>query len=328
MTAEEPPSRLKRVRPSEGGCEADLSAHDSQERIGLRRKSLKCFIPGSLRESGLLREMKGAPLSVFCAYLSHVGTSRLAWPSLKSLAASTGYGVNCIKLARRKLVALGLLVPMEQLRPGGRYGRKNFLVVTVAPEKARGTAARRTVAPSTAARTQCQEGRIRSNDLQVGRDTSKSSTASSDSERPIPILPVQKILKSKRQASIEKRLIQKIRAEGESFSEWSKGDHPLDDTLVSEARQAFAAMKFAFDGDDAGVSVNFVIAARSVWLDNRTRDISPGVLCCKVIDCLEQFRKDGEPASFWPPSFQAHRDKLRAQERAAAAQELLAEENL
>ena len=264
--------------------------------------------------------MKGAPLSVFCAYLSHVGKSKLAWPSLKSLAASTGYGVNCIKLARRKLVALGLLVPMEQLRPGGRFGRKNFLVVTATPETAHGTVARKTVAPSTAARTQCQEGRTRSKDLQVGRDTSKSSTASSDSERPIADLPVQEILKSKKQASIEKRLIQKIRAEGESFSQWSKGEHPPDDMFVCEARQAFAAMRFPFDGDDPRVSVNFVIAARSVWLDNKTRDISPGVLCCKVIDCLEQFRKDGETASFWPPSFQAHRDKLRAQERAAAAQ--------
>ena len=302
--------------------------HGSQERIRSREDSVACFIPGSLRESGLLREMKGAPLSVFCAYLSHVGKNKLAWPSLKSLAASTGYGVNCLKLARRKLVELGLLIPVEQLRPAGRFGRKNFRVVTVVPNSARDNVAQKTVAPPTAAQKQGQEGRTSSKDLPVGKITSERRTASSYCERPIYGSHIQKTSKSKRQASMEKRLIQKIQDEGESFSQWCKGKHHPEYAFLTETSEAFAAMKFPLDGNDPCVSISFVISAREVWLENREKDITPGVLCCKVIDRLERFRKDGEPGSYWPPSFQAHRNELRAQERAAAEQESLAEEDL
>src|SRR5271169_682128 len=115
MTTEELPLDLESAPPNGSECTTLPPEHESRERIGSRKKPLQCFIPGWLRESGLLREMRGAPLSVYCAYLSHVGKRRLAWPSLKSLAASTGYGVNCIKSARRKLVELGLLIPTKQL---------------------------------------------------------------------------------------------------------------------------------------------------------------------------------------------------------------------
>lgn len=328
MTTEERRARPVSVPADEGDCATLSIEHESREQTCSREGSLSCFIPGSFRASGLLREMKGAALSVYCAYVSRVGKKKVAWPSLKSLAASTGYGVNCIKSARRRLVELELLIPIEQLRPGGRFGRKNFLVVTEAPKTAQGTVVRKTVAPRTAARKQDQEGNSSSRGLPVGKNNSTRCTTSADGEHRSRSPYKEKILIKKKEESMERRLIQKIQDEDESVSQWREKKNAPDNELMSEIKAAFDAMRFPFNVNDPCISMSFAIFAREVWAENRSKDIPPGILCCKLIDRLQRYRKTGEPGCYWSPKFQRHRDNLRAQERAHAGKQLLAEEDL
>jgi len=127
------------------------------------RGILRPFIPAAWREA-LLADLSGPELEVLLAYLTHANGDDLAWPSLRSLSKTTGYGINAVKKARRLLTGRGLLAPVEQERKAGQFSRKVFRVYYTVDHKERhGTAALSTVAPLTVAPSnvghkECQEG--------------------------------------------------------------------------------------------------------------------------------------------------------------------------
>jgi len=100
-------------------------------------KILRPFIPAWVRD--ILPSLKGAAASVALAYWSHANKEGVAWPSVGALVRETGYGKNAVKLARKRLVAMGVLVPVEQNREGGRFGRKTFRVNAMVSKQCHGT---------------------------------------------------------------------------------------------------------------------------------------------------------------------------------------------
>lgn len=82
------------------------------------------FIPAWLRK--ILRDLKGAPISVLVAYGSFANRGGCAFPSIQTLCQVTGYGLESVKTARRVLLEKGLLSEVGQERSGGRFGRKIF----------------------------------------------------------------------------------------------------------------------------------------------------------------------------------------------------------
>jgi len=97
----------------------------------------KPFVPSWVRE--ILADVKGAPVSVWIAYLSHADKDGLAWPSNKSLARTTGYSETTVKKAKKCLIAHGLLCADGQSRDGGKFGRKKFRAVTEGKKLDHGT---------------------------------------------------------------------------------------------------------------------------------------------------------------------------------------------
>src|SRR5215470_16889901 len=120
-----------------------------------RGRSQRPFIPSLWRS--LLPSLKGAPLAVYVAYWSHANEDDLAWPSLRSLSKTTGYGLDAVKKAKRELVASGLLVGVEQGRDGGQFARKVFRACTVVGKPCHGTVVASTVVGSTVVGKPCQE---------------------------------------------------------------------------------------------------------------------------------------------------------------------------
>jgi hypothetical protein len=121
------------------------------------------FVPSWFRE--FLTLLKGAPVSVLLAYASHADRAGFAFPSIITLRRETGYGINCVKQGRAQLVGMGLLIPRDQERKQGKFGRKIFQVAwkasdswksQCAPAAAPSTAARPDVLPRTSARKQGQ----------------------------------------------------------------------------------------------------------------------------------------------------------------------------
>jgi hypothetical protein len=121
------------------------------------------FVPSWMRE--ILALLKGAPISVLAAYASHADRAGLAFPSIMMLRRETGYGINSVKQGRALLVGMGLLIPRNQERKQGKFGRKIFQMAWKSPDSGMGqgpsaaapsTAARPDVLPHTAARKQGQ----------------------------------------------------------------------------------------------------------------------------------------------------------------------------
>lgn len=82
------------------------------------------FIPAWLRHR--LAELRGGPISVLLAYISHADRQGFAYPSLGTLCRETGYGLQSVKQGRKLLIEAGLIVPRTQERHGGQFGRKIF----------------------------------------------------------------------------------------------------------------------------------------------------------------------------------------------------------
>lgn len=100
---------------------------DREELPQVSAKLLPPFFPIWLRER--LRDLKGAPLSVFVIYGSRANKEGLAWPSLGLLSKESGYGIRKCKEARALLIGMGLLIPVRQERvEGGKFGRMIFAV--------------------------------------------------------------------------------------------------------------------------------------------------------------------------------------------------------
>jgi Helix-turn-helix domain len=85
------------------------------------------FLPNWVRS--VMPHLKGAPLAVLCAYISHANnTTGIAWPAIRTLAAETGYGHCTVDRARAFLLECGLLVRLGQDHRGGRWGKTKFIL--------------------------------------------------------------------------------------------------------------------------------------------------------------------------------------------------------
>lgn len=303
----------------------------------------KLFVPASFRTE-LLSELKGAPVSVYLAYCSYANKDGLAWPSLRTLEAVTGYGINAVKDARRYLVTMGLLVAAEQSRAGGRFGRKDFQICTVAQKQCHGTVASPTVAPSTVARCtvarkQCQEGSPSEGVAFEGSPKGEGILINAvrrrvDAEQRPRVnsspLQSQKLetppYRTKSQ-KLKTRLESKIKTTGDSYADWiercrQKGrEHPFG----KEEQDAFKALQYKPDLKSPLLSWEFVTAVTEVYEKHADRGVLPGNLCSKVIDfCTTERKRDGGEGYYWPPDFQAHRDRLREEERQRTQSEQVA----
>jgi hypothetical protein len=132
---------------------------------------------------------------------------------------------------------------------------------------------------------------------------------------------------SAKRENLEGRLAAKIAAARDSYSDYiqfcqRKGrEHPFGKL----ERETFTALEYELDVSSPLVSRTFVFTAAEVYQENRGRGLSLGVLCCKVIDMLDRYRREdkecaaqsGRPSDgyFYPPDFKEHRDRLRARER-------------
>jgi hypothetical protein len=301
-----------------------------------RKNASQLFVGREYREN-LISVLKGAPLSVHLAYQSFANREGLAWPSLRKLVKVSGYGINAVKEARRKLLSLGLLEPVEQEREGGRFGLKRFRVFTVARNPSHGTVAPSTVARCTVARKQCQEGSPSEGSPKEG-DQVDAVRRRGDAELLRPDDDLGSKAKPKtsfeakpnsvpRGAKLQSRISALIKRNDEPFSDWmdrelSKGHA---NPFGREEREAFAALGYQPNLRSADLSSDFVNAVCNVYEEHRGAGVSPGNLCSKVIDRLQRDRRfdrkqggDG-CGHFWPNDFQRHRDTLREQERRVEA---------
>jgi hypothetical protein len=141
------------------------------------------------------------------------------------------------------------------------------------------------------------------------------------SQKPNPSLERKANPTSSLRTKLEVRLAGKIESEHEErFSSWiavcqKKGwAHPFG----AEERAAFKALQYEPDLQSPHLSFSFVMSAAYVHEKNKGKDVTPGNLCSKVIDyCMTQIGRSGGECGgsyYWPPDFQDHRDRLRAQE--------------
>jgi hypothetical protein len=102
------------------------------------RKPPHPCIPAWVRE--ILPKLKGAPVAVLVAYWSRANKDGFAWPSIETLSRDTGYGELAVKRAKKVLIGIGLLVPVQQHRDtDGRYKKKVFRVCTEVSKASHGT---------------------------------------------------------------------------------------------------------------------------------------------------------------------------------------------
>ena len=90
------------------------------------------FIPGWFREK-VLRQAKGARLSVLLDFVSRANTKGISWPSVGAQCKSTGYGFRAVKQARAFWVSAGVIRGHWERTKQGRWGRRNFQLVWAEP---------------------------------------------------------------------------------------------------------------------------------------------------------------------------------------------------
>jgi hypothetical protein len=106
-----------------------------------------------------------------------------------------------------------------------------------------------------------------------------------------------------------------------AYVEWSEKrnfGHPFD----ADTQKAFAAMEYKPDLNSRRLTRDFVTCAVDVYEAHCDDGMAPTLLCTKVIDeCLKRQAAESNGCYFWPPDFQAHRNRLRApgREQAVAA---------
>jgi hypothetical protein len=95
--------------------------------------------------------------------------------------------------------------------------------------------------------------------------------------------------------------------------------HPFGD----DERQAFAEIGYTPDLNDPLLTFDFVCAVTIVCEEHRGKGVSPGNLCSKIIDYCHRKIKAATASGIsgssnsWPPDFQEHRNRLRAEERSS-----------
>jgi len=302
--------------------ETNNTSQSSKNQAGKLAPTL--FISSAFREQ-FLAPLKGAPLSVYLAYKSFADKSGVAYPSLRTLAKVTDYGINAVKRARRTLIEMGLLSPIEQSRDAGQFGRKKFRVNTVAPKQAHGT-----VAPSTVAPKQCQEGFPSEGFPSKGGDDADAVRRPVDAERRIntPLLlegggsPLPKPTPVRKKEKLEARLAAAIRKNKSEFY----GD--LDEDEKAAFRFLGYSERQLTQPWVRRLSGGFIDAIRTVYLDHEgDNTLTRGNFSSKVIDyCMSKQRAAKKPGMdpsdyFWPHGFQEQRDELRAKERQQEAKD-------
>jgi hypothetical protein len=99
-----------------------------------------------------------------------------------------------------------------------------------------------------------------------------------------------------------------------AYVEWSeKGNygHPFD----ADTQKAFAVLQYKPDLNSRRLTRDFVSCAVDVYEEHCHKGIAPALLCTKIIDeCRKRQKSEPNGCYFWPPDFQAHRDRLRAAE--------------
>ena len=209
---------------------------------------------------------------------------------------------------------MGLLTPIEQSREGGQFGRKKFRVNAVAPKQDHGTVAPSTVAPSTVAPKQCQEGSPSEGFPIKGEDPVGRRTASVDAELRRSASPSRGASRLKEKQNLVARLANAIQMNGNRF----EGGLDRDERAVLQA--AVNATRYQAK-DSTVITDGFTCTLMEVFEKHKNDGISAGNLCSKIIDrCLSQQeackKLDADPSDYyWPPEFQQHRDRLRAEER-------------
>jgi len=94
-----------------------------------QRNTIHLRIYKSILKSGMLAELKGAPLSVLLAIALYADAEGKAWPSVSTLQRDTGYGSkNTIKKALSKLEDLGWIKRRQQRQEDGTWGRRIFTI--------------------------------------------------------------------------------------------------------------------------------------------------------------------------------------------------------
>jgi hypothetical protein len=270
------------------------------------------FVSSAFREQHLA-QLKGVPLSIHLAYKSYANKEGIAWPSLRTLARVTGYGINAVKGGKRVLIEMGLLTPTEQGRKGGRFELKKFRVNTVALKQVHGTVAPSTVAPLTVARKQCQEGSP-SEGIPTEGDPVDAVRRPVDAEH--HLASRKSFSPSEKKAKLTTRLAKAIRLNGSQFS----GGLETEERAVLQA--AVNAMRYTAK-DSTVITDGFACMLTEVYEKHKNDGTSTGNLCSKVIDrCLSEQKAcktlSSDPSEYyWPPDFQDHRDRLRVEERRA-----------
>jgi hypothetical protein len=274
------------------------------------------FVSSAFREQHLA-QLKGAPLSIYMAYKSYANKEGIAWPSLRTLARVTGYGINAVKSGKRVLIEMGLLTPIEQSRKGGQFEHKKFRVNTVARKQVHGAVAPSTVAPSTVARKQCQEGSP-SEGFPIEGDQLDAVRRPVDAEH--HLAGRKSFSPSERKAKLRARLAKAILVNGSQF----EGRFlDADERAVLQAAVNAARYKAK---DATVITDGFSFTLMELYEKHKNDGISPGNFCSKVIDrCLSQQEAcktmGSDPSEYyWPPDFQDHRNQLRAEERMAEQQ--------
>ncbi len=115
---------------------------------------------------------------------------------------------------------------------------------------------------------------------------------------------------SEKRKNLEKRLTDAVR----------KNRSANDDELFDDEREAFAYLGYE-PRDSRGLPYGFVFWASELYEKHKPEALPPGILCSKIIDRLMAEQEScktlgSDPTGYyWPPDFQDHRDRLRAQER-------------
>jgi len=119
------------------------------------------------------------------------------------------------------------------------------------------------------------------------------------------------------------RMIAKVASAHDSYRHFirhcleSGHKHPFGD----REHESFQALGYKPNLEDPLLTCGFVEAAVETYEKHKGKGLSRGILCSKVIDyCMTEQQRaktlgDNGSEYFWPPDFQAHRDRLVQQER-------------
>lgn len=92
------------------------------------RETIHLRIYKTILESGMLAELKGAPLSVLLAIALYANGKGKAWPSAYTLSQNTGYSENTVRAACRKLEDLGWIERQQQRNEGGLWSHTIYTI--------------------------------------------------------------------------------------------------------------------------------------------------------------------------------------------------------